>query len=119
MNTQSNFVAEFLVESQVIAPSARSATQSLARHLMRGKPCMGRAMTGLRRPKVTRQGPDLAGQVGAFGRNVTQFKPGDEVFGGCYGAFAELSEAPEAIRHLEKGRARGKVVITLECNKKQ
>jgi NADPH:quinone reductase-like Zn-dependent oxidoreductase len=85
MNTQSNFVAEFLVESQVIAPSAMSATRPLDRHLMRGEPYMGGAMTGLRILKVTRLGRDLAGQVEAVGRNVTQFKPCDEVFGGCRG----------------------------------
>jgi len=48
-----------------------------------------RIMAGLRKPKVTRLGADVAGQVEAVGRNVTQFKPGDEVFGACQGAFAE------------------------------
>jgi len=43
----------------------------------------GRVVTGLRKPKVTRLGIDVAGQAEAVGRNVTQFKPGDEVFGVC------------------------------------
>ncbi len=50
---------------------------------------MIRLMTGLRKPKITRLGVDVAGQVEAVGRNVTKFKPGDEVFGSCRGAFAE------------------------------
>jgi NADPH:quinone reductase-like Zn-dependent oxidoreductase len=70
----------------------------------------GRVVTGLRKPKVTRVGVDVAGQVEAVGRNVTQFKPGDEVFGACIsdpqassvrvwipqGAFAEYACVPES-----------------------
>src|SRR5438876_8989994 len=59
--------------------------------LFRGTSYMVRIMTGLRKPKDTRLGVDVAGQVEAVGRNVTQFKPGDEVFGGCRGAFAEYA----------------------------
>src|SRR3989475_4950482 len=57
--------------------------------LFRGTSYMVRIMTGLRKPKDTRLGVDMAGQVEAVGRNVTQFKPGDAVFGTCKGAFAE------------------------------
>lgn len=48
-----------------------------------------RLMTGLRKPKKTRPGADLAGEVESVGRNVTLFKPGDTVFGCARGAFAE------------------------------
>jgi NADPH:quinone reductase-like Zn-dependent oxidoreductase len=48
-----------------------------------------RVVTGLRKPKVTRLGNDFAGTVEAVGKDVTKFKPGDEVFGGRNGAFAE------------------------------
>lgn len=53
--------------------------------------------TVLRRLTATRRaGRDVAGQVEAAGRNVTQFKPGDEVFGACKGAFAEYVCARES-----------------------
>jgi len=55
-----------------------------------------RAMSGLTKPKITRLGVDVAGQVEAVGRKVTQFKAGDEVFGACRGAFAEYGCAPES-----------------------
>src|ERR1035438_3739853 len=64
-------------------------------HFMRGSPYLVRLMAGLRKPKIPRLGVDVAGEVEAVGGNVTQFKPGDEVFGGCRGAFAEYACAAE------------------------
>ena len=60
-------------------------------HFMRGTPYLLRLMTGLRKPKVPRLGVDTAGRVEAAGRNVTQFRVGDEVFGMCNGALAEYA----------------------------
>jgi len=48
-----------------------------------------RIVTGLRKPRLTRAGTDFAGTVEAVGKNVTEFKRGDEVFGAKTGAFAE------------------------------
>src|SRR5437773_11008916 len=50
---------------------------------------VGRLIFGLRKPKNTTPGSDFAGTVEAAGRNVTEFKPGDEVFGVRAGALAE------------------------------
>src|SRR5258705_5724170 len=67
-------------------------------HFVEGTPYVMRAMgVGLRKPKDTRLGVDFAGTVEAVGKNVTQFKPGDEVFGGRGGAFAQYV-CPRATR---------------------
>ena len=61
------------------------------RHL-RADPFLIRFMgAGLLKPKHKILGADIAGQVEAVGRHVTQFRPGDDVFGeGGYGGFAEF-----------------------------
>lgn len=65
-------------------------------HLLRGVPSVVRAVCGLRKPRRAVPGLDIAGQVEAIGSNVTQFQPGDEVFGWCNGAFAEYACVAEA-----------------------
>ena len=59
-------------------------------HFVEGTPTIMRAMgVGLRKPKDIQLGVDFAGTVEAVGKNVTQYKPGDDVFGGREGAFAQ------------------------------
>lgn len=77
-------------DNEALIKVRAASVNALDWRMMRGKPVVTRLMMGgLRKPKITRPGVDLAGQVEAVGRNVTQFKPGDEVFGVCQGAFAE------------------------------
>jgi len=65
-------------------------------HFLRGEPYLLRFMAGLRQPKDPRLGADLSGEVEAVGSNVTQFKPGDAIFGVGKGAFAEFACAQES-----------------------
>jgi NADPH:quinone reductase-like Zn-dependent oxidoreductase len=66
-------------------------------HFMRGEPYPVRiAAGGLRKPKDSRLGADVAGEIEAAGKNITQFKLGDAVFGSCKGAFAEYACASES-----------------------
>ncbi len=77
-------------EDQVLVRVRAASVNPLDWHYVRGKPYFARLMgMGLRRPKVTRLGVDFAGTVEAVGKNVKRFKPGDDVFGGRTGAFAE------------------------------
>lgn len=61
-------------------------------HLMTGLPYLVRLMGfGLRKPKIRIRGMDVAGTVEVAGRNVTQLKEGDQVYGTCDGSFAEYA----------------------------
>jgi NADPH:quinone reductase-like Zn-dependent oxidoreductase len=82
-------------DDEVLIRVRAASVNPLDWHFMRGEPYLVRIMTGLRRPKTSRLGVDLAGQVEAVGRNVALFQPGDEVFGTRLGAFAEYVCAGE------------------------
>src|SRR5437868_13472242 len=88
-------------DDQVLVKVRAASVNPYDWHFVEGTPKIMRMMgVGLRKPKDTRLGVDLAGTVEAVGKNVTQFKPGDDVFGGKGGAFAEY-----VCRRAEIGRA--------------
>lgn len=77
-------------DDQVLVKVRATTVNPYDWHFIRGTPYVMRALlVGLRKPKDPRLGVDYAGTVEAVGKDVTQFKPGDEVFGGRGGAFAE------------------------------
>ena len=100
--------------NEVLIKVRAASVNPLDRGELKGVPFIFRIVFGLRKPEATRPGRpgvDVAGLVEAVGRNVTQFKPGDEVFGVCIsnphnsgvkvwvheqGAFAEYACAPES-----------------------
>jgi NADPH:quinone reductase-like Zn-dependent oxidoreductase len=83
-------------DNEVLIGVRAAAVNPLDWHLMKGSPYAFRLLTGLTKPSEMRPGRDVAGQVEAVGQNVTQFKPGDEVFGVGRGAFAEYARAQPA-----------------------
>jgi NADPH:quinone reductase-like Zn-dependent oxidoreductase len=81
-------------DNEVLIKVRAASVNPLDWKLMKGGPFILRLLLGLGKSKIKRPGVDVAGQVEAVGRNVTQFKPGDEVFGTCRGAFAEYATSP-------------------------
>src|SRR6266705_4838016 len=77
-------------DNQILVKVRAASVNPYDWHFIEGTPYIMRAMgVGLRKPKDIRLGVDFAGTVEAVGKNVTQYKPGDEVFGGSTGAFAQ------------------------------
>src|SRR5467141_904668 len=77
-------------DDQVLIKVRAASLNFIDPGLMRG-PWPLRLMSGLRKPEKTGLGTDVAGQVEAVGKNVTQFKPGDEVFGVARPSLAEYA----------------------------
>ena len=77
-------------DDQILVKVRAASVNPYDWHFIEGTPKIMRLLgVGLRKPKDTRLGVDFAGTVEAVGKNVTQFKPNDDVFGGRSGAFAE------------------------------
>ena len=82
-------------DDEVLIKVRAASVNPLDYHFLRHpflRPVMARAS----KAKTLSPGRDVAGQVEAVGKNVTQFKVGDEVFGACNGAFAEYACARES-----------------------
>jgi NADPH:quinone reductase-like Zn-dependent oxidoreductase len=82
-------------DGEVLVEIRAASANTLDWRLTMGTPRFMRLIVGLRKPKSNRLGSDVAGRVESVGGNVTRFKPGDEVFGICRGAFAEYACAPQ------------------------
>jgi NADPH:quinone reductase-like Zn-dependent oxidoreductase len=82
-------------EGQVLVRVVAAGMDRGAWHLMTGEPYLMRLMGfGFRAPNNTVPGTNFAGAIESVGFGVTEFKPGDEVYGTSRGAFAEYSVAP-------------------------
>ncbi len=77
-------------DDQVLVKVRAASVNPYDWHFIRGEPYLIRLfVSGLFQPKEKQLGVDFAGTIEAVGKNVTQLKPGDDVFGGQTGAFAE------------------------------
>ena len=91
------------VEADLVLVRVRAASANpYDWHFMRGVPYIARTAMGLRKPKYSLLGTDVAGEVEAVGNAVTRFQPGDAVFGFVgSGGFAEYVSAPEKLLALK------------------
>ncbi len=88
-------------ESEVLVRVRAASINSWDWDLLRGKPFLVRLLGGLFKPKCPILGADIAGEVVSVGRQVKDFKVGDEVFGDIaeagFGGFAEYVAVPERL----------------------
>jgi NADPH:quinone reductase-like Zn-dependent oxidoreductase len=82
-------------ENQVLVRVHAAGLDRGAWHMMTGKPYLGRAAFGLRRPRNPVLGTEVAGTVDAVGSAVSRLAVGDEVYGFAAGSFAEYAVARE------------------------
>src|SRR5688572_19928813 len=110
-------------DDEVLVKVRAAALNPYDWHFMKGIPYVMRLDAGLRRPKDIRVGVDFSGVVEAIGKDVTKFKPGDEVFGGRMGALAayqtvsekNLASKPENISFEEAGGVRIAALTALQA----
>ena len=82
-------------DNEILVKVRAAAVNPLDWHYMRGSPYFMRLGSGIGAPIDTSMGVDFAGTVESIGKDVTVFQPGDDVFGGRSGAFAEYVVVPE------------------------
>ncbi len=78
-----------LTDDGVLVRVHAASVNALDWYMTTGQPYIARPLTGMRKPKSQMCGVDFAGTVEEVGSNVKRFRPGDEVFGGADGSFAE------------------------------
>ena len=83
-------------DDEVLIKVRAASVNPLDWRLMRGQPRVVRVIGKVLKLQTGRPGVDVAGVVEAVGKNVTHFKPGERVFGGCRGAFADYGCTPES-----------------------
>jgi NADPH:quinone reductase-like Zn-dependent oxidoreductase len=91
-------------DQRVLVRVQAASVNALDWHATRGMPYLIRISDGLRTPRQSIRGVDLAGRVEAVGRGVTGIGPGDEVFGGGDGSFAEFTmTSPDRLARMPAG----------------
>jgi NADPH:quinone reductase-like Zn-dependent oxidoreductase len=92
-----------LGDNDVLIRVQAASVNPLDWHLLTGTPYIARLQAGFRKPKRNIPGADVAGRVEAVGKAVTEFRPGDEVFGESVtgGGYAEFVSVPEKLLVLK------------------
>ena len=100
-------------DNEVLIRVRAASVNPLDWKVMSGGPFIVRVLLGLGKAKIKRPGVDVAGTIEAVGGNVTQFKPGDEVFGTCRGAFAEYATS-KSVTGMKSALVRKPENVTFE-----
>jgi NADPH:quinone reductase-like Zn-dependent oxidoreductase len=101
-------------DNEVLIKVDSASVNPLDWKTMKGGPGLVRLLLGQRRPKIKQLGVDVSGQVAAVGSSVTDFKPGDAVFGTCRGAFAEYACTCESARLMKSALVMKPENVTFE-----
>jgi len=104
-------------DNGVLVEVHAASVNALDWHVARGVPFFIPILEAISAPKHRVRGVDLAGRVTAVGKNVTRFKPGDEVLGGADGSFAEVTVTTEKRLAPKRAASRSGDVWMLEGGK--